>query len=55
MNESTALPALTNIITRLGFFNFETMSFKDCAPMILVPENTCNLFYIPHTLLEISI
>ena len=38
MNESTALPALTNIITRLGFFNFETISFIERAPIILVPK-----------------
>lgn len=45
MKESTALPAFTSIITRLGFFNFETISFMECAPIILVPEDVYNLFY----------
>ena len=37
MKSSTALPALTNIITLRGFFKVATISFIDLAPITFVP------------------
>lgn len=37
MKSSTAEPALTSIMTRLGFFNLDTISSIDLAPMTFVP------------------
>src|ERR1700733_4452430 len=37
MNSSTGGPALTMSITRRGFFNSETISSSECAPMTFVP------------------
>ena len=37
IKSSTACPALTSNITRLGFFSLETISSRECAPMTLVP------------------
>ncbi len=34
---STAGPAFTSIMTRLGFFSLETISSKEWAPITLVP------------------
>ncbi len=37
MNSSTALPALTSIITRRGFLSLATISSSECAPSTFVP------------------
>lgn len=37
MKSSTAEPAFTSIMTRLGFFNLDTISSIDLAPMTFVP------------------
>lgn len=37
MKSSTALPACTISITRLGFFNESIISWMECAPTIFVP------------------
>ena len=38
MKSSTAEPAFTSIMTRRGFFSFDTMSSRDLPPIMLVPE-----------------
>ena len=39
MKSSTAEPAFTSIMTRRGFFSFDTMSSRDLPPIMLVPED----------------